>query len=100
MVSVIIGAVSVVILLIGLLGGLYWKIAENKTDLNAEIHKESKEILGRVNANTIAIGKLEGEVSGIKRQVESMDRKLDRVLETRQGEAPPADPSVKHSQRR
>ncbi len=95
------------LLVLGILSGLFIEISSVEVDLSDKIHKESKEITKQVGENAKAIGKLEGEMSGLKREVsdikkrvEAIDGKLDRVLETRQGEAPPADPPVKHSQRR
>ena len=73
-----------------------------EVDLGKQIHKESTEIRELVGENAKAIGKVEGEFSGLKRQVESMDRKLDRALEMRrgEGEGPSDDQPVKQSSKR
>ena len=59
MVSAIIGAISVAILLIVLLGGLYWKIAENKADLNAEIGGKLEKQTDAIHENTKGLAVLE-----------------------------------------
>ena len=112
--SVILIALGLVAAGVGALFNIHKEIASVEVDirrveveLGEKIHKESTEIREQVGENAKAIGRLEGEVSGLKREVSDLktgvkgiDDKLDRVLKTGQGEVPPSEPPVKHSQRR
>lgn len=88
-IGAIVGVTILALAVIGTFGGLFWRIADTKTDLTEKI-----------NNNAVAIGELKGKLDGLAGQVKSMDGKLDAALNRASDEAPPADPPVKHSQRR
>lgn len=105
-VAACIGAGVLVIATLGVLATLHWRIADTETDLGQQIHKESKEVRELIGKNATAIGKLEGEVSGLKREitdlktgVKGIDNKLDKVLESRKAESSPSSVPVKHSKK-